>query len=99
PLSRLLTLLLLSLFFYRSGHHRVLHSFPTRRSSDLSLFRSLPARRGSLPDRSAIPPFRRRAPGRLLVGGRGLILSPSLCGGSGICIYQGNGGFPLVLAA
>src|SRR5205085_4006141 len=23
-------------FFYRSAHHRALHSFPTRRSSDLS---------------------------------------------------------------
>src|SRR5438552_7500740 len=25
----------ISYFFHRSGHHRVLHSFPTRRSSDL----------------------------------------------------------------
>src|SRR5207247_10548930 len=24
-------------FFYLSGHHRALHSFPTRRSSDLSI--------------------------------------------------------------
>src|SRR5690554_5663570 len=26
-------------FFYRYGHHRDLHSFPTRRSSDLIFFR------------------------------------------------------------
>src|SRR5437867_11726761 len=26
-------------FLYRRAHHRFLHSFPTRRSSDLSLFR------------------------------------------------------------
>src|SRR5690606_41200203 len=28
-----------SIFFYCSRHHRALHSFPTRRSSDLSLVR------------------------------------------------------------
>src|SRR5207248_11278972 len=31
------------LFFYRSRHHRVLHSFPTRRSSDLMISRTFAA--------------------------------------------------------
>src|SRR5437762_4190126 len=31
----LLTTILFCFFFYCSGHHRDLHSFPTRRSSDL----------------------------------------------------------------
>src|SRR5439155_10161605 len=31
------TLLVFFFFFYSSGHHRDLHSFPTRRSSDLRL--------------------------------------------------------------
>src|SRR5206468_13030171 len=36
PSSSLVSLLLLSLFFfYGYGHHRYLHSFPTRRSSHL----------------------------------------------------------------
>src|SRR5690349_5360919 len=51
-------------FFYRSGDHRDLHSFPTRRSSDLR-----PERRGpGIPLRSRgrlLPPARhRRGPGR-----------------------------------
>src|SRR5699024_12793442 len=37
PLFALSTPLFFLFFFYCSGHHRDLHSFPTRRSSDLEL--------------------------------------------------------------
>src|SRR5438034_10781790 len=42
PMQRCCYLHLLFFFFYCSGDHRDLHSFPTRRSSDLSVaFRNL----------------------------------------------------------
>src|SRR5690606_41597934 len=41
-------LILLSFIFYWSGDRRVLHSFPTRRSSDLRGARHRQARRGAL---------------------------------------------------
>src|SRR6266542_3831446 len=48
-------------FFYGYGSHRNLHSFPTRRSSDLHH----PVRRGGRADRLAAPllPFPRRGGG------------------------------------
>src|SRR5690606_41394428 len=53
---------LLSYFFHASGYHRVLLSFPTRRSSDLSRGRSRPPRpprrRGARRRRPAPPPPR-----------------------------------------
>src|SRR5690606_37541722 len=45
-------------FVSGSGHHRVLHSFPTRRSSDLGLLQSSPTHnsRGFLPSIPGQPP-------------------------------------------
>src|SRR5690606_41859282 len=40
------------LFFYRSPDHRDLHSFPTRRSSDLALLHGLRQARATPPRRS-----------------------------------------------
>src|SRR5699024_11875423 len=60
-------LLLLSFFFPCYGHHRDLHSFPTRRSSDLRscrhprLGRPRPHPRGRAGAHAGAPPGRRRA--------------------------------------
>src|SRR5690349_23637666 len=43
PFTLILPLPLHAFFFYSSGDHRDLHSFPTRRSSDLSSRNRLPA--------------------------------------------------------
>src|SRR6266446_10189000 len=42
PSKRIAEILKCAFFFYGSGDHRDLHSFPTRRSSDLSLPRQPP---------------------------------------------------------
>src|SRR5438309_11879574 len=39
--SQLVSLFRFDFFFYCYAHHRVLHSFPTRRSSDLAICRTL----------------------------------------------------------
>src|SRR5690349_23793961 len=43
-----------SLFFYWHGHHRDLHSFPTRRSSDLRWRRHFRCRQPSTPRRASL---------------------------------------------
>src|SRR5206468_12529360 len=48
-------------FFYRYGHHRDLHSFPTRRSSDLLAVERLSLARVDSPRARRGPVARRRA--------------------------------------
>src|SRR5438132_3005903 len=54
----ILSPLSVSFFFYCSGHHRDLHSFPTRRSSDLPLCSNWSHRQspGRFHDGSPFPP-------------------------------------------
>src|SRR5688572_31750537 len=47
-------------FFYSSADHRILHSFPTRRSSDLSASRPTPTRRPDAAKRSVSSSSARR---------------------------------------
>src|SRR5438874_3361504 len=71
---------LYSFFFYSSDHHRTLHSFPTRRSSDLMPRRGplarCPRRRAALCDVARVAAGARSpARGRPRGGGRAMAVS------------------------